>query len=149
MEITVKSLLQEGPLKTSEVVAGVQNLQNSVKGVTIMEAPDIVDWLAGGELLLTSLYSTLGGKVNYREFIQKLAVKGVCALAIKVRRFVDYIPPEILQTAEEVGLPIIELEGSVRFVDVMYPVMEMLFNKQVVELKYYKEVQERSGRPLL
>lgn len=143
IEITVKSLLQEGPLKTSEVVAGAQNLENTVKGVTIMEAPDIVDWLAGGELLLTSLYSTQGGKVNYKEFIQKLAAKGICALVIKVRRFVDYIPPEILQTAEEVGLPIIELEGSVRFVDVMYPVMEMLFNKQVVELKYYKEVQER------
>lgn len=143
MEITVKSLLQDGPLKTSEVVAGAQNLDKCVKGVTIMEAPDIVDWLAGGEVILTSLYSTQEEKINYREFIKKLAAKGVSALAIKVRRFVDNIPQEILDTADNVGLPIIELEGNVRFVDVLYPVMEMLFNRQVVELKYYKEMQER------
>ncbi|TGE39118.1 PucR family transcriptional regulator [Desulfosporosinus fructosivorans] len=143
MEITVKELMQLGPLKASQVVAGYQNLDNVVKGVTIMEAPDIVNWLSGGELLLTSLYSTSGGEVNYPEFIQKLSAKGVCALAVKVRRFVDDIPQEIIETANEVGLPIIELEGNVRFVDIMYPVMEMLFNKQVVELKYYKEVQER------
>lgn len=143
MEITVKSLLREGPLKTSEVVAGAQDLDKCVKGVTIMEAPDIVDWLAGGEMILTSLYSTQEEKVNYREFVEKLAVKGVSALVIKVRRFVDRIPQEILDTADEVGLPIIELEGNVRFVDVLYPVMEMLFNRQVIELKYYKEMQER------
>ncbi|AFM39873.1 sugar diacid utilization regulator [Desulfosporosinus acidiphilus SJ4] len=143
MEITVEKLLKLESLRTSQVVAGVQGLRNTVKGVTIMEAPDIVDWLAGGELLLTSLYSTLGGKVNYREFIQNLAAKGVSALAIKIRRFVDKIPSEILETADEVDLPIIELEGNVRYVDIMYPAMEMLFNKQVIELKYYKEIQER------
>lgn len=143
MEITVKDLMQFGPLKTSHVVAGYQNLHNVVKGVTIMEAPDIVNWLAGGELLLTSLYSTSGGDVNYQEFIRKLSDKGICALAVKVRRFVDNIPLEIIESANEVGLPIIEVEGNVRFVDIMYPVMEMLFNKQVIELKYYKEVQER------
>ena len=143
MEITVKEVMQLGPLKTSQVVAGYQSLHNVVKGVTIMEAPDIVNWLAGGELLLTSLYSTSGGEVNYQEFVRKLFDKGICALAVKVRRFVDEIPLEIIETANEVGLPIIEVEGNVRFVDIMYPVMEMLFNKQVVELKYYKEVQER------
>ncbi|WP_088227545.1 PucR family transcriptional regulator [Desulfosporosinus sp. FKB] len=143
MELTVEKLLKLEPLRTSQVMAGAQGLKNVVKGVTIMEAPDIVDWLAGGELLLTSLYSTLGGKVNYREFIRNLAAKGVCALAVKIRRFVDRIPPDILEIADEIGLPIIQLEGNVRYVDIMYPVMEILFNKQVIELKYYKEIQER------
>ncbi|MGC7873466.1 PucR family transcriptional regulator [Desulfosporosinus sp. SYSU MS00001] len=143
MELTVEKLLKLEPLRTSQVMAGAQGLKNVVKGVTIMEAPDIVDWLAGGELLLTSLYSTLGGKVNYREFIRNLAAKDVCALAVKIRRFVDRIPPDILEIADEIGLPIIQLEGNVRYVDIMYPVMEILFNKQVIELKYYKEIQER------
>lgn len=143
MEITVKNLLRIGPLKTSQVVAGHQNLDNVVKGVTIIEAPDIVNWLSGGELLLTSLYSGPGEGMNYREFIQKLAEKEVSALAIKIRRFVQDIPQDIMDAANEYGLPIIELDGNVRFVDIMYPVMEQLFNSQVVKLKYYKDVQER------
>jgi len=143
VEITVKNLLRIGPLKTSQVVAGHQNLDNVVKGVTIIEAPDIVNWLSGGELLLTSLYSGPGEGMNYREFIQKLAEKEVSALAIKIRRFVQDIPQDIMDAANEYGLPIIELDGNVRFVDIMYPVMEQLFNSQVVKLKYYKDVQER------
>ena len=143
MEITVKNLLRIGPLKTSQVVAGHQNLDNVVKGVTIIEAPDIVNWLSGGELLLTSLYSGPGEGMNYREFIRKLAEKEVSALAIKIRRFVQDIPQDIMDAANEYGLPIIELDGNVRFVDIMYPVMEQLFNSQVVKLKYYKDVQER------
>ncbi|MGE4272208.1 MAG: PucR family transcriptional regulator [Desulfitobacterium sp.] len=143
MEITVKDLLRVGPLKTSQVVAGYQKLDNVVKGVTIIEAPDIVNWLSGGELLLTSLYSGPGEGMDYQEFIRKMAEKEVSALAIKVRRFVQDIPTEIIEAANQYGLPVIELEGSIRFVDVMYPVMEELFNSQVVKLKYYKDVQER------
>lgn len=143
MEITVKDLLRVGPLKTSQVVAGYQKIDNVVKGVTIIEAPDIVNWLSGGELLLTSLYSGPGEGRNYREFIRKMVEKDVAALVIKVRRFVQEVPMEIIDSANEFGLPIIELDGNVPFIDVMYPIMEQLFNSQVVKLKYYKEVQER------
>jgi len=143
VEITVKSLLQIGPLKTSQVVAGYQKLDNVVKGVTIIEAPDIVNWLSGGELLLTSLYAGPGEGQNYREFIQLLSQKEVSALAVKIRRFVQTIPQEVIDAANEFGLPLIELEGNIRFVDIMYPVMEQLFNSQVVKLKYYKDIQER------
>jgi len=143
VEITVKSLLRIGPLKTSQVVAGYQMLDNVVKGVTIIEAPDIVNWLSGGELLLTSLYAGPGEGQSYREFIQLLAQKKVSALAVKIRRFVQDIPQEVIDAANEFGLPLIELDGNTRFVDIMYPVMEQLFNSQVVKLKYYKDIQER------
>ncbi|SDG96397.1 purine catabolism regulatory protein [Desulfosporosinus hippei DSM 8344] len=132
-----------GPLSTSEIVAGYQTLDNVVKGVTIMEAPDIVNWLAGGELLLTSLYAAPAGTLNYKDFVRKLAEKGVAAIAIKVGRFVERIPEDMIEAANQYGLPIIELDANVRFVDVMYPIMAELFNNQVVKLNYYKIIQER------
>ncbi|TGE33460.1 PucR family transcriptional regulator [Desulfosporosinus sp. Sb-LF] len=143
MEITVKDAMRIGPLSTSEIVAGHQKLDNVVKGVTIMEAPDIVNWLAGGELLLTSLYSAPAGTLNYEDFVKKLADKGVAAIAIKVGRFVERVPEEMIEAANQYGLPIIELDANVRFVDVMYPIMAELFNNQVVKLNYYKIIQER------
>ncbi|WP_092332404.1 PucR family transcriptional regulator [Desulfosporosinus hippei] len=143
MEITVKDAMKIGPLSTSEIVAGYQTLDNVVKGVTIMEAPDIVNWLAGGELLLTSLYAAPAGTLNYKDFVRKLAEKGVAAIAIKVGRFVERIPEDMIEAANQYGLPIIELDANVRFVDVMYPIMAELFNNQVVKLNYYKIIQER------
>lgn len=143
LEITVKDAMKIGPLSTSEIVAGHQKLDNVVKGVTIMEAPDIVNWLAGGELLLTSLYAAPVGTLNYRDFVEKLVDKGVAAIAIKVGRFVERVPEDMIEAANQYGLPIIELDANVRFVDVMYPIMAELFNNQVVKLNYYKIIQER------
>lgn len=143
MEITVKDTLRIGPLNTSEIVAGHQNLNNVVKGVTIMEAPDIANWLAGGEMLLTSLYSAPAGTLNYEEFVKKLVDKESAAIVIKVGRFVERVPDDMIEAANRYGLPIIELDANVRFVDVMYPIMAELFNNQVVKLNYYKTIQER------
>lgn len=135
--------MKHGPLSTSRVVAGSQKLNNVVKDITIIEAPDIIDWLSGGELLLTNLYSMVKESINYKVFVQTIVDKNVSALAIKVQRFVPTVPSEILEAAEEFGLPVIELDTNIKFVDVMYPVMGELFNSQVNELNYYKNVQER------
>ncbi|XOS93399.1 PucR family transcriptional regulator ligand-binding domain-containing protein [Brevibacillus laterosporus] len=54
-----------------------------------MEAPDIADWLKGGEMLLTSLYPIRNyTEEEQREFVSRLADKGVSALMIKNHRFV-------------------------------------------------------------
>jgi purine catabolism regulator len=143
MEITVKDAMRISPLSTSAILAGHHKLDNVVKGITIMEAPDIADWIAGGELLLTSLYSAPAGSVNYKEFVRKLVAKGAAAMAIKVGRFVERVPDDMIEAANEYGLPIIELDPNVRYIDVMYPIMAELFNNQVVKLNYYKVIQER------
>lgn len=38
-------------------MAGTIHRDIYVEGITIIEAPDIADWIKGGELLLTSFYS--------------------------------------------------------------------------------------------
>ena len=56
MEFRVKDVLKLPSLKNAIVLSGEEYLHKVVKGSTIMEAPDITDWLIGGELILTSLY---------------------------------------------------------------------------------------------
>ncbi|WZL75078.1 PucR family transcriptional regulator ligand-binding domain-containing protein [Clostridiaceae bacterium 35-E11] len=139
----VRQLLDIKVLRDAEVVAGAEGIDNIVTGVTIMEAPDIADWLSGGELLLTSLYPIHSDAATQRELVVKLAQKKASALAIKVHRFVEEIPKVIIDTGNQLGLPIIQLSKDIRFVDIMYPVMGELFNKQVLKLNYYKEVHKR------
>ena len=92
MEFSVKDLLALSSLKNAIVLSGKQYLHKIVKGSTIMEAPDITDWLNGGELILTSLYPILSfNEKEQREFIGKLADKDISALIIKTHRFVKEI----------------------------------------------------------
>ena len=131
-------------LKNANVLSGKQYLHKVVKGSTIMEAPDITDWLQGGELLLTSLYPILSfNEEEQRQFIAKLAEKDISALVIKTHRFVKEIPQSIIDEAEKCRLPIIQIPKEVPYVDIMYPVMEEILDLQVKRLQYYKEIHDQ------
>ncbi|MBS3970158.1 MAG: PucR family transcriptional regulator ligand-binding domain-containing protein [Clostridia bacterium] len=143
MALKLKEILQMPPFKDAKVVAGGERIDNTVTGVTIMEAPDIVNWLTGGELLLTSLYSIYGDSKAQRELVLKLMEKGVSALVVKTQRFVENVSQEIIESGNELGFPVIELPGHVKFTDAMYPIMAELFNDKVSKLNYYKEVHDR------
>lgn len=144
MEFRVKDVLNLSSLKESVVLSGEQYLHKVVKGSTIMEAPDITDWLKGGELILTSLYPIrFFNEQEQKQFIAKLAEKDVSALVIKNHRFVKEIPQSIIDEAEKCKLPIIQIPKEVPYVDVLYPVMEEILNTQVKKLQYYKEIHDQ------
>ncbi|WP_262177099.1 PucR family transcriptional regulator [Saccharococcus sp. Marseille-Q5394] len=142
MEFRVKDLLAIEPMKDAEILSGRTFIQNVIEGVTIMEGPDIANWIKGGEVILTSLYSIRDFNVQeQKEFIAKLAEKSVSALVIK--KHSEDISDQLLEAGEKYRMPIIQLPQEVPFVDVMYPIMGELFNKQVTKLRYFKEIHDR------
>lgn len=144
MEFRVEHVLKMERLHDAKVLGGREGLSNVIEGITIMEAPDIADWLKGGEMLLTSLYPIRNyTEEEQREFVYRLADKGVSALMIKNHRFVKNIPDAIVEAGEKTALPIIQIPQDIPYVDVLYPVMEELFNNQVMKLKYFIDVHDR------
>ncbi|WP_252504207.1 PucR family transcriptional regulator [Sporosarcina sp. Marseille-Q4943] len=142
MELTIKDLLAIESMKDAEVLGGHNYINNVIEGVTIMEGPDIANWIRGGEVILTSLYSIRNfTDKEQKDFIAQLAEKRVSALVIK--KHSEEISDQLLETAERNRMPIIQLPQEVPFVDVMYPIMGELFNKQVTKLQYYKEIHDR------
>ncbi|ALC88935.1 hypothetical protein AM500_03305 [Bacillus sp. FJAT-18017] len=142
MEFKVRDMLEMESLNGAVVLGGRNYLNNNIEGVTIMEAPDIEKWIKGGEVILTSLYSIRSfGEMEQKEFINKLAKKGVSALVIK--KVDTEISGQLIEAGEKFGLPIIQLPKETLFVDVMYPIMGELFNNQVKKLQYYKEIHDQ------
>ncbi|HEX5563491.1 MAG TPA: PucR family transcriptional regulator ligand-binding domain-containing protein [Sporosarcina sp.] len=142
MEFKVMDLLALESMKDAEVLSGGNYIHNVIEGVTIMEGPDIANWIKGGEVILTSLYSIRNFSENeQKDFVSKLAEKRVSALVIKEHS--EEISTQLLEAGERNRMPIIQLPQEVPFVDVMYPIMGELFNKQVTKLQYYKEIHDR------
>lgn len=138
----MKDLLAIEPMKDAEILSGRTFIQNVIEGVTIMEGPDIANWIKGGEVILTSLYSIRDFDVQeQKDFIAKLAEKSVSALVIK--KHSEDISDQLLEAGERNRMPIIQLPQEVPFVDVMYPIMGELFNNQVTKLRYFKEIHDR------
>lgn len=137
-------MLKLPALKDAIVLSGEHYLQKDVKGSTIMEAPDITDWLKGGELILTSLYPIQHfNEGQLKEFIAKLAEKEVSALVIKNHRFVNEIPQSMIVEGKKRNLPIIQIPKNVPYVDIMYPVIEEISNNRLKKLQHYKEIHDR------
>ncbi|WMM24297.1 PucR family transcriptional regulator ligand-binding domain-containing protein [Tissierella sp. MB52-C2] len=144
MGILLSGLIKMSCFKNARLVAGtVENKNIYVEGITIIERPDIVNWIKGGELLLTSFYSIDKDIETQKSLVQKLAEKGAAALIIKTSRFLTSIPNEVIELADELDFPIIEITGDTKYIDITYPVMGEIFNDQVNKLNYYKDCHKR------
>lgn len=144
MGITLEELFKMPCFKNAKLVAGiVANKDIYVEGVTIIEAPDIVNWINGGELLLTSFYGIDRDLDTQKNLIKGLSNSGAAALVVKTSRFINEIPQEIINLGNQLDFPIIEISGNVKYIDIMYPVMGEIFNDQVNKLNYYKTCHKK------
>ncbi|TBL69360.1 PucR family transcriptional regulator [Paenibacillus thalictri] len=129
MGVTIREAMQIGGLLRCKVVAGQSGLDRQIEYITVMEVPDVIRWLKGNDLLLTSLYPIKDDKEAIGRLVQQLNEVGSSALAIKTHRYVEEIPEAIIEAGNRLGLPIIEIENEVSYLDIMTPLMEIMLKK--------------------
>ncbi|MGM8211914.1 PucR family transcriptional regulator [Virgibacillus sp. W0430] len=132
MSISIRNSMKLGKFRACEVVAGHEGLDKVVENITIMEVPDIVKWLKGRELILTSLFAIKDDADAQNLLIQQLYYAGASALAIKPFESMKGIPNVIIQSANKLGFPVIQIPEHVKYLDILSPVMHQIFNEKVV-----------------
>lgn len=146
MGFTVRELLSTQEMARIEVIGGNQGLDREIKGVTIIEAPDIVNFIDGGEVLLTGLYAFRSCSAEeFSAYIEKLSEKNVSALALKRGREVDNADVKIemlFAFAKEHEIPVLDVPFEISFRDIMSTIMQRLFNDEVTRLKYFKTTHD-------
>ena len=141
-QFCVADLLRLPLFEEARLMCGKKGLDNPITGINIIEAPDVAQWIQGGEVLLTNLYS-LEALQPLPAFVKALAKRRLGALIVKVGVFVEAIPPEMIQTAERCHLPIIEVSRSMLYRDIAFAVTEKLLDERISLLKYIQEAHER------
>ena len=131
MYITVREMLKIGVLQKANVICGKSGLNNIVKSVTVMDVPDISKWLKGNEFLLTNAFTIKDDIVAQKKLINDLNSKNVAALGIKLKRFIDEVPEEMILLSNMYNIPIIELPVEISWIDVIEPVMQEIINKHL------------------
>ncbi len=146
MSFYVKELLQAGTMRDACVLGGSGGLGKEIRGVTIIEAPDIVKFIKGGEVLLTGLYAYKSStSEEFKVYLQELAAKEVSAIVLKRGRNVESADEKIALLLEFSGawqVPVIEVPFDVSFRDVMGLIMEHLLNEEVTKLKYFRTTHD-------
>lgn len=146
MAIYVKDLLMEEEMNGARLISGEEGLDNEIKGVTIIEAPDIVKWIYGGEVLLTGLYAFRSCSMeDFKNYIDELVKKKISALILKRGKPVEGAEDKVeylIQFSRKHTIPILEVPFEISFRDVMSRLMERLFNEEVTRLKYFKTTHD-------
>jgi purine catabolism regulator len=135
MTVTVAQILGLDVLKEAKLLAGREGLDRRVTSVTVGEVPDIADWLSGGEMVLSTLYAVSGDRDRQREFCRRVMLAGAAALFVKTTRFVQSMPPDIIELADKRGFPIIEVPQSLRWTRLMQDATEVIINRQASQLE--------------
>ncbi|CAM4386207.1 PucR family transcriptional regulator [Paenibacillus tarimensis] len=119
MNMTVEQAMNVYPLSEGKLIAGEAGKNRIVKAVNVMDAPDITDWVKEGEMLFTTAYLIKDRPSDAAQLLSKLNQCGSAALGIKLGRFWESVPSELIAIADDLGFPLIELPYQFTFSDQM------------------------------
>lgn len=149
MKFTVKDALGLKSLKDAKLVAGHEGLNNSIRFISVMEVPDISDWISGYEMLLTTAYVYRNSDKEWIKLIKDLKDKKLSALAIKVNRYISHIPEKVKALGNELHIPIIELPSNAKFDLIINDVMRALVNEDYVLIKKAEKIHRNFTQIIL
>lgn len=140
MYMKVKNLINQ--FEDFQVLAGEGGLDKRVSTVSVMDAPDIYNWMKGGEFLITTGYIMRDNPLELKELVIKLSENGAAALGIKVGRFIEELPEEVKEIGDKLNFPIIHIPKDYAFTDIINPVLSRIVNTQAKRLLMSEEIHK-------
>lgn len=142
--ISVEEMMSLETLGDSKLIAGFRGIRNTVSRVNIMADPDILDWVQEGEFLLTTAYYFEKDNVEaQKQLIRECSHKKLAGIGIKVLPYLDSLSQEVLDVADELSLPLIDIHYSIPLSDIMMDIFKEVFNKQAILLERIEKLHEQ------
>ncbi|GAA1973405.1 PucR family transcriptional regulator [Amycolatopsis minnesotensis] len=145
MNLSSRWLLNQPELGLA-LVAGEAGLDRPLRFAHSIDLADPVPWLSGGELVLTT-----GAHLPERaaDYVRGLDSAGVAALGFGVGLSHDTVPRSIVEVADELGLPVLEVPLPTPFAAVTKAVLDRLAELRYEEVLRVSRAQPRMTRAAL
>ena len=138
MSLRLSEALDEPTLAAAEplVLAGRDGLDAPVSWVHTSEVLNVAELLRGGELLLVGgIALAQADEPERRRYLRALAERGIAGIAVETGGRLGSVPAEMVDEAQRLGLPLVELRRVVRFVEVSQAINGQLVNESVRRLQ--------------
>lgn len=137
---TVEEALQASTLAGARVLAGAGGVDRVVEHMSVMEQPDILPWVKAHELLLTTGYPLRHANGGLPRLVDELHACGLAGVAIKLGPYISVLPAPMLERADELGLPIIQLPDNAAFDEILNEVLSKILDRQAATLALSEQV---------
>lgn len=130
----LSEVLRTAILADARVLAGAAGLDRPVERLNVMEVPDILPWVKPDEFLLTTAYPLRANPDALPQLVADLDDVGLAGLGVKLGRYLDELPPGVLEVADERGFPVVQLPDGVSFDEIFNEVLSGILNQQAQQL---------------
>lgn len=129
MVVTCKNITSLPYANQLKLLAGRDMLDHPITWVYYMEEPFYVDWLKGGELIITTGLVTKDDSEKLISMIDAVAAKDIAGFVINIGIYISEIPQKVIDYCEEIGLPLFEMPENVRIEDVSQNICYAIFKQ--------------------
>lgn len=144
MNFTVRELLQLEEIQEANYIGTKQSLSKYITGITIMDAPDVSQWLKGGEALLTSFYPVKDfDNQDLEQWINSLIDKKISVFITKIPKEIKELPDVITRICHQNNIGIVSIPEHVPFIEIIKRVTRKLFSQDIERLEYFREINHR------
>ncbi len=116
------------------VRSGSDRLDDEVRWVHVSELADVAGTLSGGELVLSVGVVLAEPGTDLVGFVDSLRRSGAVALVVELGRNVERLPDALVQAARTHRFPLVELQRTVRFVEITEVVHARVLHSQYERL---------------
>ena len=154
MAITVSDCLRLPSLREAKVVAGHKGLNKFVTTVSVLEYAKryalAEEYFLGNELILTGFISVKDNIEDQCEALRRLHEVGEAGVVLYyVGCFLPELHPALIETADELGFPLIVMPEKayyLRYSEVITEVLQLIFSDQQKETYYVKNILEQIAK---
>ncbi len=145
----VNDLFTVDVFKNVKIVAGQKGLNRIVESIEISETPDVINYLAENSLLLTTGFAYKDDPKGLCSLISQMSEYPCAGLAIKLKRFIDELPQEVVDLADSLDFPLIQLPSSYTLGEVFTQLTSYIWGDKTEELIFAIQAQKRFTEMML
>ncbi|MCI8503575.1 MAG: hypothetical protein HFH00_07090 [Dorea sp.] len=145
----VKDLFSLSSFQGLTVVGGSLGLEKNISDLSVMEVPDIENYVRQGSFLLSTLYPFVSQPEKIPQLIPRLHQAGLSGIGIKLNRYFSSIPSVCIEQADRLGFALLILPDNSDFSIQIHEYLTVCIEKNHIELEHRNFVHEKMMELLL
>ena len=137
MSIIVKDIQKLESLKEMELVAGNTGLGRTIEWIYVAECfenpMEGVKWLQGGEIVFITGVGMKGDMSVLTKLIKGISEKNGSGLIVNIGPYIESIPQEAINLANEIGFPLFSLPWKVKLVEISREISNVIVLSRIEE----------------
>lgn len=131
MGISVGEMLQKDFFRNFNIIAGKNGLHKHIQGVAVLDAPDGFNWTRGREFVVSSGYVFMENPNLAQSHIDSGTFSSCSCIGIKIGRFLDTMPPDLIEACETHNIPLLSIPIDVSWMDIMNTLNVIVMNNNI------------------